>query len=903
MRKLLVSLVAFAAAVFATSCTNEVLPEAQLGEEAVVSFTVKAPQVASRVFGDGTSANDLYYAVYYHNQATGNEEIVNISRIDKSNPDHIDLETTVEFKLVNGNTYSIIFWAENEASVVTPDWASKTMTFNPAEANVETYDAFYAYVEPFKVSGRIDQPVELRRPFAQVNIGTADYQAAVNAGTTVTKAGITLKAFTTLNFVNGEVGGEQEIEYVATAIPDENVEKFPVAGYKYLTMNYVLVGAEKHLVSEVVFNYSSADMDYTRVYTNVPVRRNYRTNIFGNLITEDANYTIEIKPGFFEEPASHDVFHAFQYGGVVTLTQNHEIEHPLVVKAGVNAVLNLNGYTIKNNENNTDTDVIIVEEGATLTINGEGNIEAVSGNDGYAVIAKGTVVINGGTFAAGVDANGEANAIVYARGNGEIYVNGGIFLNDHNSVFVLNKRDADRATTTIEVAGGRFYNFNPADNAAEGAGTNFVKQGLSSVEVEDNVWEVKYVQDFVDCGTYAEVYTAEGLLKWAYRAQTEHTYGVKLMANIVLPQRAIAEDAANSTYVFTNEAITVTAGIPSASNWPVFSEYETANGEYVGGKVDGNGMTLSGLRLNHDLVASGFLCWTKGASVVDLTFDNAVVYNKGGNLGETYTGVVIGRCWDGSYVNNVHVKNSAVYGKNEVGGIVGRVYHRTIKSDGTVLREDLSYVVYCTTDENTTVEGNTYVGGIAGMNYGCIVGQCVNNAEVIANTCAGGVVGYHRSYTTDTDGYLIACVSTKEATVTALNGAAGGLVGYIHADANHLRTRTWIVGCVSESEVVADKAGSMIGQSIKNHGTYAGCIAASYAVTDEAAILGNGPMPLLEATYIYANAADATQADVDAMNAAIEAFNVSPDNISIDGHVGAQMLKRWVLTANGPVLQ
>jgi hypothetical protein len=150
----------------------------------------------------------------------------------------------------------------------------------------------------------------------------------------------------------------------------------------------------------------------------------------------------------------------------------------------LDTVLDLNGHTLKNKKENTATDVIVVAEGATLTINGEGTIEAVTGNDGYAVISEGTVVINGGTFKAGVDANREANAVVYARKNGKVYVNGGNFPNEYNSTFVLNKKDADRATTTIEVRGGKFYNFNPANNAAEGEGTNFCAEGKTVTLVD-----------------------------------------------------------------------------------------------------------------------------------------------------------------------------------------------------------------------------------------------------------------------------------------------------------------------------------------------------------------------------------------------------------------------------------
>ena len=178
-----------------------------------------------------------------------------------------------------------------------------------------------------------------------------------------------------------------------------------------------------------------------------------------------------------------------------------EIANTLVVRAGTELVLNLaNDAVLKNNVKNANTDVIVVEEGATLTIKGEGTIEAVSGNDGYAVIAKGIVNIEGGTFKAGVDENGAANAVVYARGNGKVYVKGGVFPNEHNSAYVLNKRDADRATTTIEVTGGRFYKFNPENNAAEGAGTNFCKEGYRAVEDGENWYKV------VEAPTSCEVY-------------------------------------------------------------------------------------------------------------------------------------------------------------------------------------------------------------------------------------------------------------------------------------------------------------------------------------------------------------------------------------------------------------
>ena len=159
------------------------------------------------------------------------------------------------------------------------------------------------------------------------------------------------------------------------------------------------------------------------------------------------------------------------------------------VSVGHSATIDLNNQKLTNQVDNLATDVILVGKDATVKIEGDGQVVAVSGNDGYPVIADGTVEIYGGYFESGADAKGMSNACIYARGNGKVYIYGGEFRSADGS-FVLNKKDADRETTEIKVMGGRFHNFNPADNASEGAHTNFVADGYVSIEVEPNVWEV-----------------------------------------------------------------------------------------------------------------------------------------------------------------------------------------------------------------------------------------------------------------------------------------------------------------------------------------------------------------------------------------------------------------------------
>lgn len=180
---------------------------------------------------------------------------------------------------------------------------------------------------------------------------------------------------------------------------------------------------------------------------------------------------------------------AIAEGGDINLMSDITLSKTLNITK--NTTLNLNGKTLTNQKDNEETDVIVVAEGATLTIEGEGTVEAVTGNDGYAVIAEGTVIINSGTFKSGVDANGAPNAVIYARENGKVYVNGGNFPNDNTSKYVLNKKDAHRATTTIEVTGGTFGAFNPGDNAAEGPDTNFLAEGYLSFDNGDGTYTVK----------------------------------------------------------------------------------------------------------------------------------------------------------------------------------------------------------------------------------------------------------------------------------------------------------------------------------------------------------------------------------------------------------------------------
>lgn len=477
----------------AVACSQYDEQEVVEGQEVTTTFSIGLEDLGTRLAGDSGMIDKVAWGIYdYQADGKGRFLAAHSSAGQGNAPADFDGEKAeIKVTLFTGKKYDLVFFGYCSANnAYTIDWEKRELNVNYADnANLEARDAFF-HIENEFVAGK-NKTFTLTRPFAQLNVGQsmADYDAMQLTDNYIEKSSVTAKAYTTMSLIDASVSNLVDVELTVNNVLNEDLEVNSV-GYKHIAMNYLLVNA-KEVVNEVAFTFVENGPTYTefeRTYYNVPLQRNYRTNILGRIISDEFDFEIVIDANF-NEP-DNNVFHAFQHGGVVDLPSDMEVGHPLVVRSGVEATLNLNGHTLKNNKMNKYTDLIIVEQGATLTINGDGTVEAVSGNDGYAVISEGTLIINGGTFKSGVDENNAPNAVIYARGNGEVYVNGGLFPNENTSKFVLNKKDADRATTTIEVKGGKFYNFNPEDNAAEGAGTNFVATGYHAEEVEANVWEV-----------------------------------------------------------------------------------------------------------------------------------------------------------------------------------------------------------------------------------------------------------------------------------------------------------------------------------------------------------------------------------------------------------------------------
>ncbi len=288
------------------SCSNEEFDVKPAGGEGNVTFTASLPaSVASRDYSDGSTAKKLTYAIY----EAGKEDAEQTPLITGT-AEFNNLKATVNTTLATGKTYDILFWAQAADAPYAFDTEKKTVTvdYDGITANNEKLDAFFWAEKDLTVTGPVSKTVKLTRPFAQVNVGTNDFDLAIAAGVDVKQSGLTFSAYVgnALNLYSGNISGEAAVTFGLANIPTTNDGAFPVDDYKYLAMAYVLVGADKQTLDVTLAMDATPN---TPVFASVPVQRNYRTNIYGALLTNPAVFNVEINPDYAGED--------FDFGAIV----------------------------------------------------------------------------------------------------------------------------------------------------------------------------------------------------------------------------------------------------------------------------------------------------------------------------------------------------------------------------------------------------------------------------------------------------------------------------------------------------------------------------------------------------------------------------------------------------------
>ena len=299
-----------------TACQSDELANGGRNGEVAVSFSVQLPGngndavTRAATAGDGTSVNRCIMEIYL------NDELYS-RQIGAIQPE--GLTAGFDVRLVTSQTYKFVFWADHVESV--EGEAIKTdLHYNTADlrnismqgdyngsSKDDTRDAFFASLEKL-VTNAFSESVELTRPFGQLNIKTEDLASIPNnqkeAFVPVT-AGLSFKnLYTGFNAATGDLLSEPTaVAYkAASAVADANGN---------LTVDYLFApntAGGQHLVNMTLAVYNAAGGQITtKDLNNIPVQRNYKTNVTGNLLTVDGKVNVTVTPAFSSPALSEKV--------------------------------------------------------------------------------------------------------------------------------------------------------------------------------------------------------------------------------------------------------------------------------------------------------------------------------------------------------------------------------------------------------------------------------------------------------------------------------------------------------------------------------------------------------------------------------------------------------------------
>lgn len=321
MKKVLFSSLILGSAFALASCSADE-PAANAGGDGLVTVNISLPEIATRALGDKPNCNKLVYSIM---NADGTKAIY--SNIVKDAFGEGVTEQSLTLQLVPGETYGLAFYAYNGKSEFSEfnDGTIKVY-YDKMNPNEEIDDAFYYYDYITPAAG--DQlNITLNRAFAQLNFGTSDIEEpAVNAALAKLSYSLSITdgVYTTFDTKakNGEPSGAGTISLTGS-VPAKN-DNFTVAGISGVTSIYVLTSkADQSLIEGTYQTLNGATPLRDAIdLSNVPVQMNYRTNIYGQLLSSNLPVTVKINPLF------NGIINADVWNGEVTDEDKVDITAP-----------------------------------------------------------------------------------------------------------------------------------------------------------------------------------------------------------------------------------------------------------------------------------------------------------------------------------------------------------------------------------------------------------------------------------------------------------------------------------------------------------------------------------------------------------------------------------------------
>ena len=303
-------LIASAALLFAGCRKEQISPEVVAdGDLIEVNITAgTADQTKAVIDGDGAAACVTRWIMEVRD---GSGEVYAYKTDTKTAG---TLQNTFTIKLVRNQKYTFSFWADNGGEYYDASnlEAVKYVDGKSVVAGVDAKDAFSAS-ETLIFSQSMSKTITLYRPFAQLNVITTDL-AALRADAISQDAynafkprnfNATIKVPTQFNVLTGAVSAETELILSADEFYGKTPKSYEDApAQATMFMAYIFASKNEKDIRGINFKFDVDSQTGNNAFdfNDIPFQRNYRTNILGNFLSGDAQWTVNISKDW-ETPA------------------------------------------------------------------------------------------------------------------------------------------------------------------------------------------------------------------------------------------------------------------------------------------------------------------------------------------------------------------------------------------------------------------------------------------------------------------------------------------------------------------------------------------------------------------------------------------------------------------------
>ncbi len=756
------------------SCMKDQSLEAGKGAETDFVLSVALPSEATRAIGQdsalGAIDNGIDLSQYDIRYVLGVYDAQdNLAKREVKYEDAT--ETTFALRLIPGRDYRFVVWADfvyegsETALHYNVDDLTNIQLIGAQNAMDETRDAYTDVVKIEKFNGASTVELELKRPFAKLRVVTNDMdelytQAVLKSGKVV----YTQKVYTTFNALTATAG---DLNNVEKEFPYNDATSYTekAADEKTLFADY-LFGAENDVIYFTldIVDETELPIDQVVFNTNIPVKRNHLTTIYGPVLTDANNVSVKINDNFRDEivvehkeaSTAEELVTIFEDLTESTTEEVHIVlgddidlsalaaslftrasnSVSVTIPTGKDVTLDLKNYVVTGvDEGTASFGLFNIQPGAKLTIEGTtGKIQLTAtqnrGWNAYSSVVsnqRGEFVLNGGTIEhlGGTDmAYGLDILTNTGAGDAKATINGGVVKSTYRAVRQF--LNSTKATAELVVNGGTIEGGNKSiwmqnASAKNNPGKLVVAEaanlkgdvmvsgaGATEMDVELSVAvaalknDATVIPSSIPAG-YA-LYVKNG--NWIFEK------GVKVNGNDVEICNAaglkwVASQVNSGADYFAGKTIVLTADIDlNNEEWAPIGSAEKDHGFM--GNFNGNGFAIKNLNItNIALDADGYAY--AGLFGVTEGTDSA----------------------NQNYIKNLTIENV------------------TIETEGHIVAAAIAYPYYTALENivvkgNVSIKGGDYTSGVLAYTRRCVDAKNISivaeNGSIEGNMTVGGVI-------------------------------------------------------------------------------------------------------------------------------------------------------------------